>query len=107
MDTSGGVRSLAQIFLVAAAVGGGWSFAAPARAAIVPAHLRTDGWGNGNVLGNGKHNHNSFIINSPSKSHDIQHIRNVNVGGNTVTPAAICKKSHRCTIIQRTVVSWP
>jgi hypothetical protein len=56
-------------------------------------------------LGNGRNNRNSFVINSPSISHDIQHIRNINVGGNTVTPAAMCKRHvRRCTIIQRFVV---
>jgi hypothetical protein len=64
------------------------------------------GWP-GNNLGNGRNNRNSFIINSPSISHDIQHIRNVNVGGHTVTPAAICKKTRRCKIIQRLVVVDP
>ena len=55
--------------------------------------------------GNGRNNRNSIIINSPNWSHDIQHIRNINVGGNTVTPAAMCKKHvRRCTIIQRFVV---
>ncbi|MDN3354789.1 hypothetical protein [Actinomadura sp. DC4] len=55
--------------------------------------------------GNGRHNRNSFIINSPSFSHDVQHIRNVNVDGNTVTPAAICRRpARRCVIIQRLVV---
>lgn len=57
-------------------------------------------------LGNGWHNRNSFVVNSPSISHDIQHIRNINVGGNTVTPAAICKRHvRRCTIIQRFAVN--
>jgi hypothetical protein len=52
--------------------------------------------------GNGKFNRNSFIVYSPSISHDVQHIRNVNVDGNTVTAAAICKKpARRCTIVQR------
>lgn len=56
-------------------------------------------------LGNGRNNRNSFVINSPSFSHDIQHIRNINVGGNTVTPAAMCKRHvRRCTIIQRFAV---
>jgi hypothetical protein len=56
----------------------------------------------GGRFGNGRFNHNSFIINSPSWSHDLQHIRNVNVGGNTVTPAALCKNHiRRCKIVQR------
>jgi hypothetical protein len=59
------------------------------------------GGGAGNS-GNGKYNRNSFIVNSPSISRDIQHIRNVNVDGNTVTAAAICKRpARRCTIIQK------
>jgi len=56
----------------------------------------------GNNSGNGRHNRNSFIINSPSSSHDIQHVRNVNVDGNTVTAAAFCKRPVRhCKIVQK------
>jgi hypothetical protein len=61
--------------------------------------------GNGSGSGNGRHNRNSFIINSPSDSRDFQHIRNVNVSGNTITPAAACKRhTGHCRIIQKVVV---
>jgi hypothetical protein len=47
-------------------------------------------------------------MNSPSLSNDIQHIRNINVGGDTVTPAAICKRHvHHCKIVQRFTVVGP
>jgi hypothetical protein len=63
------------------------------------------GGGAANNSGNGKNNRNSWIINSPSVSHDLQHIRNVNVDGNTVTPAAFCKRPvRRCKIVQSLVV---
>jgi hypothetical protein len=76
----------------------------PAAAATLPAH----GHGCcGNNFGNGRGNRNSFIINSPSWSNDVQHIRNVNVGGNTVTPAALCKRTHRCKIVQHLVTYDP
>jgi hypothetical protein len=61
----------------------------------------------GNNFGNGRGNRNSFIINSPSFSNDVQHIRNVNVGGNTVTPAALCKRTGRCRIVQHLVTYDP
>jgi hypothetical protein len=78
--------------------------ARPAAAATLPAH----GHGCcGNNFGDGRANHNSFIINSPSESSDVQHIRNVNVGGNTVTPAAICKRTRRCKIVQHLVTFDP
>lgn len=52
-------------------------------------------------FGNGRANHNSFVIYNPSFSSDVQHIRNVNIGGNTITPAAMCKNRIRhCKIIQ-------
>jgi hypothetical protein len=97
------MRRLAQICLVAT-IAGATSYATEAQAAV-PTHLPMDEWVQGSALGNGKHNHNSFIINSPSWSHDVQHIRNVNIGGNTVTPAALCKRSHHCKIIQRLIVT--
>lgn len=103
MEKSRGLRFLTRILLVVTAVGGG--SLPTAQAAVVRSHLGADGDINGN--GNGRHNHNAFIIDSPSQSHDIQHIRNLNVGGNTLSPAAICKKTRRCRIIQRLVVSYP
>jgi hypothetical protein len=96
------VRSLVQICLVAALAGGVLADATAASAARFP------GWGGGagagSNSGNGKHNRNSYIINSPSVSHDIQHIRNVNVDGNTVTPAALCNRARRCKINQNLTV---
>ena len=96
------VRSLVQI-CVAAAFAGGVLAEGPAASAARPPSWGGGG-GAGNNSGNGKHNSNSFIINSPSVSHDIQHIRNVNVDGNTVTPAAICNRLHKCKINQNLTV---
>ena len=92
------VRSLVEICLAAAIAGGVLADGPDAWAAQLPSW--GSGGGDGNHSGNGRNNRNSFIINSPSISHDIQHIRNINVDGNTVTPAAICKRSGRCRIIQ-------
>jgi hypothetical protein len=89
------------------ALGAGLSVGAQANAGVASPVMRPRGGSGGPVgdLGNGWHNRNSFVINSPSISHDIQHIRNINVGGNTVTPAAMCKRHvRRCTIIQRFAV---
>ncbi|MGH3376042.1 MAG: hypothetical protein ACRDP6_14995 [Actinoallomurus sp.] len=99
---------LAGLCLAGAFFGGVLSIAADAGAAVsqvnLPAGQGDGGW-SGSGSGNGRHNRNSFIINSPSQSNDVQHIRNVNVGGNTVTPAAVCRRpARRCTIIQRVVV---
>lgn len=95
------VRSLVQISLAIACAGGVLADGPGASAAQLPTW---GGGGGGSNSGNGRHNRNSFIINSPSVSHDIQHIRNVNVDGNTVTPAAICNHPRRCKIIQNLTV---
>ncbi|MCW2862809.1 MAG: hypothetical protein JWP48_4517 [Actinoallomurus sp.] len=100
------VRLPVQVCLAALAAGCAFSIGPGANAAT-PGLADSDGWP-GARLGNGKFNHNSFVINSPSLSHDIQHIRNINVGGNTVTPAAICKRHvHHCKIVQRFTVVDP
>jgi hypothetical protein len=100
-----GMRVPLRVGLSIAAAGCWALLGAPdAGAALTPSSPLPAGNGGwpGSRLGNGSFNHNSFIINSPSSSHDIQHIRNVNVGGNTVTPAALCKHHvHHCKIIQR------
>jgi hypothetical protein len=88
--------------MVAAFVGGVLADLPDASAAPLPSW--GGGGGGGSNSGNGRHNRNSFIINSPSISHDIQHIRNINVDGNTVTPAAICNRPRRCKIIQNLTV---
>jgi hypothetical protein len=95
------VRSLVQLSLAAAFAGGVLADGGRAWAARPPGW--SGGGGNGSN-GNGRHNRNSFIINSPSISHDMQHIRNVNVDGNTVTPAAMCIRPRRCKIIQSLTV---
>jgi hypothetical protein len=95
---------LARTCLFVVLVGGISSIGVDARASVVPAGQGDGGWA-GNGSGNGRHNRNSFIINSPSMSHDVQHIRNVNVGGQTITPAALCKRpAGRCKIVQHIVV---
>jgi hypothetical protein len=63
--------------------------------------------GDGVNVGNGKHNKNSLIFNSPSYSHDVGHVRNVNVDGNTLTNSAICRRLRRCKIIQHNVTFEP
>jgi hypothetical protein len=103
-------RSLARLCVVALALAAGLTIEANANAGVTQS-VETLGHGSGGPvgnLGNGRNNRNSFVINSPSISHDIQHIRNINVGGNTVTPAAMCKRHvRRCTIVQRfTVDPW-
>jgi hypothetical protein len=91
------LRTLAPICLAATFIGGILVVDADASVSYV-----YGGDGAGSNSGNGRHNRNSFIVNSPSISHDIQHIRNINVDGNTVTAAAICKKpARRCTIVQK------
>lgn len=104
------VRLPVQVCLAALTAGCAFSIG-PGANATVPGSATTPadngGWP-GARLGNGKFNHNSFVINSPSFSHDIQHIRNINVGGDTVTPAAICKRHvHHCKIVQRFTVVDP
>lgn len=101
-------HTLARICLAATAFGGVLSIEADAGAAVshfaLPAGHGDGSW-SGNGSGNGRHNRNSFIINSPSQSNDALHIRNVNIGGTTVTPAAVCRRPvHRCKIIQKIVV---
>jgi hypothetical protein len=93
--------------VVALALGAGLSIGTDAHAGVAGVFSGGSG-GPVGYLGNGSHNRNSFVVNSPSISHDIQHIRNINVGGNTVTPAAMCKRHvRRCTIVQRfTVNPW-
>jgi hypothetical protein len=103
------MHSLARVGVIALVMVCAFSAEVDANAGAVlsAAAFGHGGWP-GDGLGNGKNNHNSFIIDSPSFSHDIQHIRNVNVGGNTVTPAALCKKHvRRCKIIQHLVVVDP
>jgi hypothetical protein len=64
--------------------------------------------GHGNGSGNGSHNRNSFIINSPSDSRDFQHVRSVNAGGVTITPAAVCRRTGRhCRITQKVLFIDP
>jgi hypothetical protein len=95
-------HALAKIGLAAVSV---VLWPAAAGAAVTP-YGHSAGAGTGS--GNGSHNRNSFIINSPSSSHDFQHIRNVNISGTTVTPAAVCKRPVRhCRIIQKVVVYPP
>lgn len=66
------------------------------------------GRGGGNHTGNGSHNRNSVIINSPNASHDVQHVRNIDVSGITITPAAVCKRTaHRCKIVQKVLFIDP
>jgi hypothetical protein len=104
------MHSLARMGVVALALGAGLSIEAAANAGVASSVVTLGGGSGGPVdnLGNGRHNRNSFVINSPSISHDIQHIRNINVGGNTVTPAAMCKRHvRRCKIIQHLVVAYP
>lgn len=105
-----GMRTLAHLFLAATIVGGIISIETDAGASPsrfrVPSGNGDGGW-TGSGSGNGKHNRNSFIINSPSRSRDVVHIRGTNVGGNTITPVAICKRpAGRCKIVQHIVV-WP
>jgi hypothetical protein len=60
-----------------------------------------------NAIG-GRHSKEAFIINSPSWSHDFQHVRTINVDGNTVGLAAACKRRQRfCKIVQRVVANDP
>ncbi|WP_141959136.1 hypothetical protein [Actinoallomurus bryophytorum] len=94
--------------VVALALGAGLSIEADASAGVASSAISQGSGGPVGNLGNGRHNRNSFVINSPSISNDIQHIRNINVGGNTVTPAAMCKRHvRRCKIIQHLVVDYP
>jgi hypothetical protein len=100
-------RSPARLWVAALILGAGLAIETDANAGAAPPVVVLHGGSGGPVgnLGNGKFNRNSFVINSPSFSHDIQHIRNINVGGNTLTPAAVCKHHvRRCTIIQRAIV---
>lgn len=98
--TCRGARTLSRACLVAAFLGGISSVGSAASASV----FHGGGWG-GNTFGNGKHNRNVFVINSPSSSHDILHIRTVNVGGKTIAPGAVCKKpAGRCKITQRIIV---
>jgi hypothetical protein len=91
--------ALAKICLAASFFGLVSGTGTAADAAVVPFG------GHGNGSGNGSHNKNSFIINSPNDSHDFQHLRNVNLGGNTITPAAVCRAPvRRCRIVQKVVV---
>ncbi len=73
---------------------------------VVGAGTRTAYAGDHN--GNGRHNRNSFAYNSPTINHGIQHVTNSNVGGNTASQSAFCKKWVRtCRIKERLVVSYP
>jgi hypothetical protein len=104
------MHSLTRMGVVALVLGAGLSTEADANAVVTSSAVVLGGGSGGPVdyLGNGRNNRNSFVVNSPSISHDIQHIRNINVGGNTVTPAAMCKRHvRRCKIIQHLVVSYP
>lgn len=95
------VTGLTTVFFAGALWAGA---AADADASTLP----LGGHGSGNSSGNGSHNRNSIIINSPNDSHDIQHVRNVNVGGATITPAAVCKRTaHHCKIIQKVLFIDP
>lgn len=79
---------------------------AAALAAPTGGHNHGDNTGSG--FGNGSHNKNtSFLIGSPSFSHDVAHVRAANIGGVNVTPVAQCKRTPRCRITQRVVVFDP
>lgn len=55
--------------------------------------------------GNGKHNYNSFAINSPVSNRGIQHINDAAIGAAAINQNAFCKKRLRhCKIIERLVV---
>jgi hypothetical protein len=89
------MRFSAGLFVVSAVVLSGLAFVTDAQAAAPPS---------GNSLGNGEGNHNLFVINVFSRTHEIQHVRNGNIGGNTAAPPVICGKSHRCRLTQHLVV---
>jgi hypothetical protein len=104
------MHSLARMSVIALALGTGLSIEADANAGVATAAVALGGGSGGPVgnLGNGTNNRNSFVVNSPSFSHDVQHVRNINVGGNTITPAAVCKRHiRRCRINQRLVFIDP
>jgi K+-transporting ATPase A subunit len=67
------------------------------------AHASAMGHFGGN--GNGKFNHNSISINSPTNIKGIQNVSNTVVSGSSPTQAALCKKRfHHCRIVQRLIV---
>ena len=99
-----GKRLAALVFLV----GAGCVFSqAGAYASALPASHHHDGYGSYQSMGNGTHNTNSFLVNSPNFSHDIQHARNANIGGVTISPQALCHHRVRCKIVQRIAVYDP
>jgi hypothetical protein len=101
-------HALAKICLGSMFFGGVFWLGATADASVTPFSTPFR-HGGGNGSGNGKGgNRNVLIINSPNSSHDIQHIRNVNTGGNTITPTALCNHLKRnCKIIQNVWVDYP
>lgn len=99
-------HTLAGFGLATALLGGLLCAGTSANASVTP--FGGGGSGAGSGSGNGSHNRNSFIVNSPNWSRDIQHVRNVNVSGVTITPAAVCKRPVRhCRIIQKVVFIDP
>ncbi|MFB9833789.1 hypothetical protein [Actinoallomurus acaciae] len=67
--------------------------------------------GNSSVIshaGNGRFNKNSFDVNDPSVIRGNQNITNQNIGGQTATQNAICKRWFRhCRINERMIVRDP
>ena len=79
----------------------------PYAAHAAPYSHHSDDWPTQN-FGNGAHNRNSFLIESPVSSRDFQHLRNANQGGINISSIASCRKyQRRCRIIQRNVVAYP
>jgi hypothetical protein len=82
-------------------------------AAMVPAGGSGSGSAQGDSsvisrVGNGKFNKNSFSVNSPSLIRGHQNITNQNIGGQTATQNAICRRWFRhCRINQRMIVRDP
>lgn len=84
-----------------------------ANAAMTPTGGGGSGDTHGNTsvisdVGNGKFNKNSFSVSSPSFIHGHQNITNQNIGGQTATQNAMCRKKFRhCRINQRMIVRDP
>lgn len=92
-----GTARILRLLVLPAIVAVGVALPTGANAAAF--HPHGDDWPTQNY-GNGKWNRNTFVVDSPNSSNDVQHLRNANAGGATLSAIAACKRRVRCRINQ-------